>query len=122
MMRKFDFKTDITWRDVAKRVLLVVSAVALIVWFMPRDNKPNFKMEANKVWLYSDLTANIGNTVWIDNTMVGGTDVKFLAGDEKDIDTSMKGIKQNLDILAERGVITRAQIAVDLKGAKDQIS
>ena len=43
-MRKFDFKTDITWRDVAKRVLLVVSAVALIVWFMPRDNKPNFKM------------------------------------------------------------------------------
>ena len=63
-MRKFDFKTDITWRDVAKRVLLVVSAVALIVWFMPRDNKPNFKMEANKVWLYSDLTATFDFPVY----------------------------------------------------------
>ena len=70
VMRKFDLKKDITWRDVAKRILLVVCAVALIVWFMPRDNKPNFKMEVNKVWLYSDLTATFDFPVYKADTTV----------------------------------------------------
>ena len=50
-MSKFDIKTDLTWRDIALRVALVLCTVAVIVWFMPRDNKPNFKMEVDKVWL-----------------------------------------------------------------------
>ena len=54
-MEKIEFKTDITWRSVALRVALVLGTVAIIVWFMPRDNKFNFKMEVDKVWLYNDL-------------------------------------------------------------------
>ena len=57
MVRKFSIKTDVTWRDIALRVLLILGTVAIIVWFMPRNNKPNFNMEVGKVWLYSDLTA-----------------------------------------------------------------
>lgn len=69
-MRKFDIKTDVTWRDVALRVALVLCTVAIIVWFMPRDNKPNFKMEVDKVWLYSDLTATFDFPVYKSDTTV----------------------------------------------------
>ena len=43
-------------------------------------------------------------------------------GDEKDIDNSLKGIQNNLNILAERGVISQAQILTDLDSAKKQIN
>ena len=69
-MRKFDLKTDITWRDIALRVVLVLCTVAVIVWFMPRDNTPNFKMEVDKVWLYSDLTATFDFPVYKSDTTV----------------------------------------------------
>ena len=69
-MRKFNFKTDMTWRDVVKRIFFVLCAVALIVWFMPRDNMSNFKMEVNKVWLYSDLTATFDFPVYKSDTTV----------------------------------------------------
>lgn len=44
-----------------------------------------------------------------------------IAGNAKDIATSMEGIKQNLGILAERGVLTKAQIDDNLAAAKEQI-
>lgn len=50
-------KIELTWRDVAVRVLLVVVSVGIIVWFMPRDNRVNFKIEQGKPWRYADLTA-----------------------------------------------------------------
>ena len=56
-MRNFRFKIDLTWRDVLMRAALVVCTTAIIVWFMPRDNRPNFKPEVGKVWRYNDLTA-----------------------------------------------------------------
>ncbi|MBQ8462500.1 MAG: HDIG domain-containing protein [Prevotella sp.] len=56
-MRNFRFKIDLTWRDVLLRAALVVCTTAIIVWFMPRDNRPNFKPEVGKVWRYNDLTA-----------------------------------------------------------------
>ena len=69
-MRKFDLKTDITWRDIALRVALVLCTVAIIVWCMPRDYKPNFKMEVDKVWLYSDLTATFDFPVYKSDSTV----------------------------------------------------
>ena len=69
-MSKFDIKTDLTWRDIALRVALVLCTVAVIVWFMPRDNKPNFKMEVDKVWLYSDLTATFDFPVYKSDSVV----------------------------------------------------
>ena len=70
MVRKFSIKTDVTWRDIALRVLLILGTVAIIVWFMPRNNKPNFNMEVGKVWLYSDLTAPFDFPVYKSDTLV----------------------------------------------------
>ena len=56
-MRNFEFKIDITWRDIATRILLVIVTAGVIVWFMPRDNKVTFKIEKGKIWEHADLTA-----------------------------------------------------------------
>lgn len=69
-MEKIGFKTDITWRSVALRVALVLGTVAIIVWFMPRDNKFNFKMEVDKVWLYNDLNAQFDFPVYKTDSLV----------------------------------------------------
>ena len=69
-MQKFNFKTDITWRDVVLRVALVLGTVALIVWFMPRDNAHNYKMEMGKVWLYNDLVATFDFPVFKSDSLV----------------------------------------------------
>lgn len=52
------------------RVALVLGTVAIIVWFMPRDNKPNFKMDVNKVWLYNDLNAQFDFPVYKTDSLV----------------------------------------------------
>lgn len=57
MMRNFRFKIEFTRRDILIRIILVICTTAAIVWFMPRDNRPNFKPEIGKVWRYNDLTA-----------------------------------------------------------------
>jgi len=69
-MQKFNFKTDITWRDVVLRVALVLGTVALIVWSMPRDNAHNYKMETGKVWLYNDLVAAFDFPVFKSDSLV----------------------------------------------------
>ncbi len=56
-MSNLEYKVDITWRDIAIRVLLVVVTAGIIVWFMPRDNTASFKIEKGTVWQYPDLTA-----------------------------------------------------------------
>jgi hypothetical protein len=56
-MKGINFKIELTWQDIAKRMALVIGTVAIIVWFMPRDNKPSFKVELDKVWRHSDMTA-----------------------------------------------------------------
>lgn len=56
-MKNFTFKIDFTWRDLLTRVALVICTTSAIVWFMPRDNKPNFKLEMGRPWTYNDLTA-----------------------------------------------------------------
>ena len=48
---------EVTWRGWLMRVLLTIGSVALIVWFMPSDNKANFKVEREKPWRYATLTA-----------------------------------------------------------------
>ncbi len=56
-MSKFNYKNDITWRDVLLRLGLVIATVVLIVWFMPGDNVNNFYVEQGKPWKYADFTA-----------------------------------------------------------------
>lgn len=57
MTHYFDIRLDITWRDILTRISLVIAAVTIIVWFMPRDQRVYFKIEEGKPWRYADLTA-----------------------------------------------------------------
>ena len=50
-------KSDLSWRDLSWRVLLVLCTVAAIVWFMPRNSDVTFKTGVDAVWRYNDLTA-----------------------------------------------------------------
>jgi len=70
MRRNFNLMSDITWRDVAWRVALVLAVVAVIVWFMPRDNRPNFRFEQGKPWHYADLTATFDFPVYKSDSVV----------------------------------------------------
>jgi len=56
-MSNFKLANLISWRDLFIRAALVIVAVALIVWAMPRDNETAFKIEIDKPWRYADLTA-----------------------------------------------------------------
>ena len=56
-MSSFNIKNDITWRDLLIRVSLIVVAVTIIVWLMPRSNHSNYKIEKGKPWIYGDLKA-----------------------------------------------------------------
>ena len=53
-----NFNSELTWRDVALRLMLVAATVAVIVWFMPRDSHSSYRVEVKKVWRYNDLTAS----------------------------------------------------------------
>ena len=69
-IRSLSFKTDITWRDIATRIILVLAVVAAIVWFMPRNTSNNFKVELNKVWRYNDLSATFDFPVLKSDTTI----------------------------------------------------
>ena len=56
-MSNFKLKEDISWRDLLVRSAIILGTVAIIVWFMPREADSNFKMELNRPWRYSELTA-----------------------------------------------------------------
>lgn len=56
-MSDFKQKISVTWRDIVIRLAIVLATVAVIVWFMPRDNRVNFSYEINKPWRNPDLTA-----------------------------------------------------------------
>jgi len=56
--------TEITWRNVLWRIALVLGTVIIIVWFMPRDNRLNFKIEQGRPWRYADLTAPFDFTIY----------------------------------------------------------
>ncbi len=69
-MTDFNIKIDLTWHDVATRVVLVLATVAAIVWFMPRDTRLTFKIEQGKPWRYADLTAPFDFPVYKSETVL----------------------------------------------------
>jgi len=56
-MSSFDFKNELTWRDLLIRAVLVIGTVAIIVWLMPRSTQFSFNAEKGRPWVYSDLSA-----------------------------------------------------------------
>lgn len=56
-MSSFNFREDISWRDILLRSAIVLATVAIIVWLMPRDGRNYFYAEQGKPWKYADFTA-----------------------------------------------------------------
>ncbi|HEY9542088.1 HD family phosphohydrolase [Prevotella sp.] len=46
------------WRNFITRLSLVIITVALIVWFMPRNEKQQFRYDIGKPWMYGSFIAN----------------------------------------------------------------
>ncbi len=69
-MKRINLNFELTWRDIAWRVALVLAVVAVIVWFMPRDHRPNFKFEQDKPWNYADMTATFDFPVYKSDSVV----------------------------------------------------
>ena len=59
-----------TWRNVFIRIALVAVSVAVIVWFMPRENNSSVKIERDKPWRYADLTAPFDFPIYKDEVTV----------------------------------------------------
>ena len=77
-----NLKTDFTWREIAWRIALVLATVLVIVWFMPRDNRINFKVEAGKVWRYNDLTSSFDFPVYKSDSTIHREQAEALRGYE----------------------------------------
>lgn len=56
-MSSFNFKGDLSWRDILIRAALIIGTVVITVWLMPRSNEFSFNMEKGRPWIYSDLSA-----------------------------------------------------------------
>ena len=56
-MGSFNFKSDLSWRDILIRAALVIGTVVIIVWLMPRSNEFSFNVEKGRPWIYNDLKA-----------------------------------------------------------------
>lgn len=56
-MSKFNLKEDVTWKDVLIRTAIIIGAVAVVTWFMPRDSRSSYRAELGKPWKYADFTA-----------------------------------------------------------------
>lgn len=69
-MKGINFKIELTWQDIAKRIALMLGTVLFIVWFMPRDNKPSFKVEMDKVWRHNDLIAQFDFPVYKSDSVI----------------------------------------------------
>ena len=56
-MGSFNFKSDLSWRDILIRAALIIVTVTIIVWLMPRSNEFSYNVEKGRPWIYSDLSA-----------------------------------------------------------------
>ena len=45
------------WRNIVTRVSLVVITVAIIVWFLPRNESQRFHYDIGKPWMYGSFIA-----------------------------------------------------------------
>ncbi|WP_025881326.1 HD family phosphohydrolase [Segatella baroniae] len=46
------------WRSLAIRIAVVIITVTLVVWFMPRNEKQQFRYDVGKPWMYGSFIAN----------------------------------------------------------------
>ena len=63
-------KNRIPLKDILYKVLIFLSAVALIVYFLPRDGKFNYQFDVNKPWKYGQLMATFDFPIYKDQKVI----------------------------------------------------
>ena len=46
------------WRNIFTRIGIIFVTVALIVWFLPREEGQHFHYDVDKPWMYSSFIAS----------------------------------------------------------------
>lgn len=63
-MNKFKTTKNTYWRDITTRLLLVVLAVGIVAWFLPREEGKLFHYDEGKPWMYGQLIAKFDFPVY----------------------------------------------------------
>ncbi|WP_294627930.1 HD family phosphohydrolase [uncultured Bacteroides sp.] len=63
-------KKSFSWRDLLYKSLLLISTVAFIVYFLPRDGKFNYQFDINKPWKYGQLIATFDFPIYKSDAVV----------------------------------------------------
>lgn len=56
-MKNFNYREPHFWRNTMTRAALVAVTVAIIVWFLPKNNGPQYQYDAGKPWMYGTFIA-----------------------------------------------------------------
>ena len=63
-------KKSFSRRNLIYKILLFVTSVTLIVYFLPRDGKFNYQFDINKPWKYGKLIATFDFPIYKEKTVV----------------------------------------------------
>ncbi len=63
-------RNHLSAKDLLYRSLLFISAVAVIVYFLPRDEKFNYQFSVNKPWKYGQLIATFDFPIYKEDTLI----------------------------------------------------
>ena len=69
-MSYFNKKKVFNFRDLLYRGLIFIGAVAVIVYFLPRDGKFNYQFDIDKPWKYGQLMATFDFPIYKDEKVV----------------------------------------------------
>ena len=63
-------KQGTPFKDLIYKVLIFIGAVALIVYFLPRDGKFNYQFDMNRPWRYGQLIATFDFPIYKEKQVI----------------------------------------------------
>lgn len=78
-MYRFDNSNNRFWRNLLSRFALVVVTVALIVWFLPRNEGQRFRYDIGKPWMYGSFIANFDFPIYKTDETIKAQEDSLLA-------------------------------------------
>ncbi len=103
------------WRNLATRAVLVSIAVAVIVWFLPRNESRVYRYDIGKPWMYSSVIATFDFPIYKTEEAIKHEQDSLLKNfqpyytlsptvEQKQVDRFLNDYKQNLPNLPEEYV------------------
>ncbi len=103
------------WRNLATRAVLVSIAVAVIVWFLPRNESRVYRYDIGKPWMYSSVIATFDFPIYKTEEAIKHEQDSMLKNfqpyytlsptvEQKQVDRFLNDYKQNLPNLPEEYV------------------